>query len=172
MRVDVRRKNKEAPTLELIEAKSIDDGGCWIWDQGTAHGNAYMSVNGKSVAVRRWIMQNKGIDIRGKLVTSTCMNSLCVNPEHLIVVTRAKLQKMWADHLQYASNPVRCAKLAAHARARVGASPEEVLKARTDPRSIRVVAAELGRSYDFVQAVRAGESWKTYSSPWAGLGSR
>ena len=168
----MRRKDNVAPTLELIEAKSIDDAGCWIWQGGTAHGAAYMSVNKKSVAVRRWIMQNKGVDIRGKFVTSSCMNSLCVCPDHLVVVTRAKLQQMWADHLQYAKNPVRCAKLAAHSRARVGASLEEVEKARNDPRSIRVVAAELGRSYDFVQAIRSGESWKSYSNPFAGLGAR
>jgi hypothetical protein len=168
----MRRKDNEAPTIELIEAKSINDGGCWIWQGGVAHGNAYMSVNKKSVAVRRWIMQNQGKDIRGKLVTSTCMNSLCVCPDHLIVVTRAKLQQLWADHLQYASNPVRCAKLAALSRARLGASLEEVMKARTDERPIREIAAELGRSYAFVQRIKAGESWKTYSSPWAGLGSR
>lgn len=168
----MRRKDNEAPTLELIEAKSIDDGGCWIWQGGTAHGAAYMSVNKKSVAVRRWIMQNKGVDIRGKFVTSKCMNSLCVCPDHLAVVTRAKLQQMWADHLQYAKNPVRCAKLAAISRARFGATPEEVEKARNDPRSIRVVAAELGKSFDFVQKIRAGDSWKNYSNPFAGLGAR
>jgi hypothetical protein len=82
------------------------------------------------------------------------------------------MQKMHADRLQYASNPVRRAKLAKAARARFNTSKEDVEKARNDPRSIRVVAAELGRSFDFVQKIRSGETWKTYGNPFAGLGAR
>jgi hypothetical protein len=169
----MRRENKTKPTLELIEAKSHWDGDCLIWGGGVAHNAPYMSVNKKSTPVRRWIAENlQGKKTKGLFVTFTCDCNLCVNPDHVVVVTRAKMQKMHADRLQYASNPVRRAKLAKAARARFNTSEEDVEKARNDPRSIRVVAAELGRSFDFVQKIRSGETWKTYGNPFSGLGAK
>lgn len=168
-----RRKDNEAPTLELIESKSKWDGDCLVWGGGVAHNAPYMSVNKKSTPVRRWIAEVlQGKKTAGLFVTFTCGCNMCVNPDHVAVMTRAKMQKMHADRLQYASNPVRCAKLSKAARARFNTSEEEVEKARNDPRSIRVVAAELGRSFHFVQKIRAGETWKTYGNPFQGLGQR
>lgn len=168
-----RRKDNQPPTLELIESKSEWDGDCLIWRGGVAHNAPYMSVNKKSTPVRRWIAENlHGKETKGLFVTFTCGCNMCVNPDHVAVMTRAKMQKMHADRLQYASNPVRCAKLSKAARTRFGTTEEEVEKARNDPRPIREVAAELGRSFDFVQKIRAGETWKTYGSPFHGLGAR
>lgn len=166
----MRRKDNQAPTMELIEAKSHWDGDCLVWDGGVAHNAPYMAVQKKSTPVRRWIAENiQGKKTKGMFVTFTCHCNMCVNPDHIAVMTRAKLQKLHADRLQYATNPVRCAKLSKAARARFKTTEEDVEKARNDPRSIRVVAAEIGRSFDFVQKIRSGETWKKYDNPFAGL---
>lgn len=168
-----RRKDNEAPTLKLIESKSRWNGDCLIWEGGSAHNAPYFSVNKKSTPVRRWIAESlQGKKTKCLFVTFTCHCNMCVNPDHIAVVTRAKMQKMHADRLQYASNPVRRAKISKAARVRFNTSEEQVEKARNDPRSIRVVAKELGRSFDFVRKIRNGETWQNYGSPFAGLGAR
>lgn len=166
----VRRKDFEEITMELIESKCIDDAGCLIWQYGSAHGAPYMSVNRKSVAVRRWVVENvMGKTVGRNLVTSKCMNKMCVCPDHLIVVTRSTLQKMWADHTQYGANPVRRQKLVEAARRRFGFDQELRDRVLADPRPQKVIAREIGKSQDFVAAIKKGKSFRDHSNPFAGL---
>jgi hypothetical protein len=166
----VRRENFAEITMELIESKCIEDGGCLIWQYGSAHGAPYMSFQRKSVAVRRWVAENiLGKDVNKRIVTSSCMNKMCVCPDHLAVVTRAKMQKMWADHLQYGKNPVRRQKLVDAARKRFGYDIELRDRVMLDPRSQKVIAKEIGKSQDFVAAIKNGTSYRDLSNPFAGL---
>jgi hypothetical protein len=166
----VRRENYAEITLELIESKCIDDGGCWIWQYGTAHDAPYMSHNKKSVSVRRWIAANVlGENIRGRFVTAKCMNKLCVCPDHTIVVTRHRLQQMWSDHLQYAQNPVRRQKLVEAAKQRFGYDQELIERIMADDRPQRTIAAEIGKSQDFVSKIKNGRHFKTADNPFIGL---
>lgn len=167
----IRREDNAPITMELIQAKCIDDGGCFIWQYGSAHGTPHMSVNKKPMNVRRWIAQNVlNIKIEGKFVTSTCMDKMCCNPEHIIVVTRKKLQQMWHEELQYSKTITRRAKLQKAARERLGYDPELIDRVRNDPRPHRVIARELGRSFDFVNKIKTGRSHIQYGvNPFAGL---
>ena len=166
----VRRENFAEITMDLIEAKCIDDGGCLIWQYGSAHGNPYMSLNRKAISVRRWVAENVlGKKTKGLIVTNSCMNKMCVCPDHLVVVTRAKMQKMWADHLQYGKNPVRRQKLVDAARKRFGYDTELRDRIMLDPRPQKVIAKEIGKSQDFVAAIKNGTSYRNLSNPFAGL---
>lgn len=137
----IRRDDYAEITMELIASKCKEDGDCLIWQYGTAHGAPYMSLNRKSVSVRRWVAQQVMTkDIGRYLVTSKCMNKLCVCPDHLVVVTRATLQKMTADHTNYASHPVRRQKLIEVAKKRHGFDPELRERILNDPRPQREIA--------------------------------
>ena len=166
----VRRENYAEITLELIESKCIDDGGCWIWQYGTAHDAPHMSLNRKSVSVRRWIAANVlGENIRGRFVTSKCMNKLCVCPDHTIVVTRRRLQQMWADHLQFAKDPVRRQKLVEAAKQRHGYDQALIDRILADDRPQKAIAAEVNKSKSFVSNVKRGRHYRTADNPFLGL---
>lgn len=166
----VRRENYGEITLELIEAKCIDDAGCWIWQYGVSHGAPYMSVNGKAVPVRRWIAQNVlGEYVAGRLVTSKCMNKMCVCPDHTILVTRKKLQQMWADHTKYGANPVRRQKLREAAQKRHGYDQALIDRILADNRPQRTIAAEIGKSQDFVSKIKRGRTFNSPANPFYGL---
>lgn len=172
-----RRGDGEEITLELIREKCIEDAGCWIWQAGYSHGSPAMRVgrhsDKKIMPVRRWIAVNVlGLDVEKKVVTSSCMDKRCVAPDCVAAVTRARLQKMWSDHLRYAQDPVRRMKLQATVIRRLGTDMSLVEAIRNDDRSIRVIAKEIGRSFDFVQKIKSGKHYANPGNPFAGLGAR
>jgi DNA invertase Pin-like site-specific DNA recombinase len=123
------------------------------------------------VPVRRWIARNVlGLKVDGLLASTKCGNPLCVEPSHIEMKTRAKLQKDTSDRLQYQQNPVRNYKLALAARARSPHSPELIEKIRNMEGTHKGIARELGISFDVVNRVKNGTGYKTYTNnPWAGL---
>ena len=64
---------------------------CWIWKGATRDKNGYgaIKVDGKVVSTHRYAYEKINGNIPNKLdISHTCNNQLCVNPEHLISVTR------------------------------------------------------------------------------------
>ena len=67
--------------------------GCWVWkngDSGNGRGGGYarMTLNGHTVAVHRVMYTHMYGYIPGKKqIDHTCRNRLCVNPQHLQMVT-------------------------------------------------------------------------------------
>lgn len=172
-----RRGDGDEITLDLVREKCIEDAGCWIWQAGYSHGSPAMRVgkhsDGKIMSVRRWVAVNVlGLDVEGKVVTSACMDKRCVSPDCVSVMTRAKLQKIWSDHLGYAQNPVRRKRLQATVIRRLGTDMQLVEAIRNDQRSIRVIAKEIGKSFDFVQKIKSGKHYANPGNPFAGLGAR
>lgn len=89
---------------ELIEAKilarvKIQPSGCWEWQgstsgDGRGGGYARMSLDGQTVAVHRVMYTNRHGYVPGKKqIDHKCENRLCVNPEHLEMVTHRENQK-------------------------------------------------------------------------------
>ena len=67
--------------------------GCWIWTGACSYGRyphdtpyGYLRVNRKHIQVRRlvYVLFGNQPPLRQYRVESTCGNSLCVNPEHLV----------------------------------------------------------------------------------------
>jgi hypothetical protein len=168
-----RREDYAPITLDLILAKSIEEGDCWIWQGGCGHGTPHISENRRAVPVRRWIAQHHlAKNVAGMLATNSCGNPLCVSPDHVLVVTRARLQQLTVDRLRYHLNPARNAKLSAAARARSKFSPELIEQIRHAEGPQRAIARAFGVSFDTVNKIKAGKTYKTYGSPWQGLGAR
>lgn len=119
--------------------------------------------------VRRALAQHMGKAITNKLVTCKCRNELCVNPDHLLVVTRKRLQEMVTKERKYTSNPVRMQKLATKARAHAKLTPELAAEIREADGSQREIAARYGISQATVSVIKRGVTWRDYSNPFAQL---
>jgi hypothetical protein len=72
---------------------------CWLWtgaDSGDGRGGGYprMSLDGQTVAVHKVMYVNENGFVPGKKqIDHKCRNRMCVNPEHLEMVTHKENQK-------------------------------------------------------------------------------
>jgi hypothetical protein len=159
---------------ELIERVRLhieEIGDCWEWT-GAMQSNAptpTINYKKKVMPVRRLLAQEMGKPITGKLVTCKCRNELCVNPDHLLVVTRKRLQEMISKERKYTSNPVRMQKLAAKARQHSKLTLELAAEIREADGSQREIAARYGVSQSTVSVIKRGRTWRDYSNPFAQL---
>lgn len=66
---------------------------CQIWKGGVKDGNPVYYFNNKKLNVRRLVFRNiKKIDISpGQIITSKCLDSLCVAQDHLVAISRKDL---------------------------------------------------------------------------------
>ena len=64
---------------------------CWIWKGGTRGKNGYgaIKIDGKTVSVHKYAYTKLKGEIPDKHdISHTCNNKLCVNPDHIIAITR------------------------------------------------------------------------------------
>lgn len=76
--------------MDRIIAKVNKTDTCWLWTGSTRNPNGYgaVKIDGKVVSVHRlFYSKYKGHIPEKMLVSHTCDNKLCVNPDHLILIT-------------------------------------------------------------------------------------
>ena len=158
--------------IDRIRNHIEEVGDCWEWT-GALQNNSptpVMRYAGRVNAVRRFIATAKGRQLDGdRLVTCKCRNELCVNPDHVVVVTRNRLQELIAQERQYQTNPVCMKKLAEKARLRSKLTPEQVEEIRNAEEPQRAIAARYGITQGAVSSIKRGRTWKDYGNPFAGL---
>lgn len=67
------------------------DNGCWEWTGQRCHGYGYVKVAGKIIGAHRIAYERtRGPIAPGMVIDHLCRRPLCVNPEHLEVVTPAE----------------------------------------------------------------------------------
>lgn len=87
---------------------------CWVWklaDSGSGRGGGYprMKLNNRTVAVHIVSFVNEHGYVPGnKHIDHCCRNRMCVNPDHLEMVTPSRNQKRrWAATRELACDEVR-----------------------------------------------------------------
>lgn len=160
-----------AVLIERLRKHSDEVGDCWEWfgSMQSCGSTPAMNWKGHVKPVRRFIAEEMGLDIAGKLVTCKCRNYLCVNPDHIMVVTRKRLQALTAKEQAYANNPARVKKISDKARARSRLTMEIVEQIRAAEGKQRDIAARFGISQTTVSVIRRGEAWRDHTNPFAGL---
>jgi len=159
---------------ELIERVRlhIDEiGDCWEWNGATQSNSPTPAINWKRKVqpVRRLLASEMGKQITGKFVTCKCRNELCVNPDHLLIVTRKRLQEMLAKERNYQVSPVRMKKLADKARLTSKLTVELAAEIREAEGTQRAIAARYGVTQSTVSVIKRGKTWRDYSNPFAQL---
>lgn len=157
--------------MHRVEALSIEVGECWEW-QGALQSNSpvpTMNYGGKVRAVRRHLAEALEMPIEGKLVTFKCGNPLCVQPKHLELTTRKKLQQRIAKHIKHHTNPVRMKKISDLARLNSKLTLPLALEIRNAEGKQREIAARYGVTQATVSSIKRGATWRDYSNPFAQL---
>lgn len=164
------------PVSELIEKIQRfavqQECGCWRWiGAKQAAGNTpAMSWQGQVGNVRRFILVDQGIKMKGYLAGVSCGNLDCVNPEHVVRATRSKMSTQSAANMDAAKKTMRSMRIALAARSRAKLSPEIAEAIRNDGRPQRAIAAEYGVTQHTVGSIKSGQMWRDYQpNPFAGL---
>lgn len=168
-----RQRPYKNHTLESLRARCIEEGDCWLWQGAATGGVPSIGFKGKTVYVRRYILevlQGRSLGHKQR-TTPTCFNHLCINPEHIMLTSRSIIQKRWTNHAGYMQAPARRLKITVSRRERSPYSLETVQKVHDmeGTMSQRAIARTLGTSRNFVQKLLSGKSWQPLNNPWAGL---
>lgn len=160
--------------LTYIHNRCKEDGGCWIWQQAcTSNGTPTMYVGPKMIAVRRVVASLKGLNIEGKVVTSTCGDKRCVCQDHLLVVTKKQLADLIVKRTGHPYRIYRRKKISDARRAKVGKLTDELVREiRASTMTHKEASKKHGISKSTISRIKRHEAWKDYSNPFAGLGAR
>jgi HNH endonuclease len=74
----------------LVERTEVNEDGCWVWTGAkyTTTGYGQIRWGGKRLTTHRWVYALLVEPVpTGMVVHHTCGNRLCVNPEHLQLMT-------------------------------------------------------------------------------------
>lgn len=149
-----------------------DEDSCWIWLQATT-GKArapQACINGKTgTLVARWVLAHTGRQIDGLAVVPRCGAPLCVNPAHLMTLTKGEvLRRAYADgsrsrHAEYLrllrrAQDTGMAKLDME-RAR------ELRDRMARGASIAELSRETGLWPSTLRDIKHGRSWRQVAAP-------
>jgi hypothetical protein len=157
--------------MEKVKAKIEEIGDCWEW-QAAKQKNSGVPViryEGRHYCARRAIAKELGHNLEGKIVTQTCGNKACVNPDHIKVMTKSALQKRTNSQTVYYQSITRRQKCSAARRKSAKLTPEKAEAIRNDPRPQRVIAEEYGITQPTVSSIKRQRMWRDYTSPFTQL---
>lgn len=102
-----------------------------------------------------------------QVVTTSCKNISCINPDHMRILWRKTVFKSaTADY----KNPVRSAKLSAYAREhRAKLTMEQARQIRMSDKTNRELALEYGVCKATIGNIKTGKIWKETGGLWRGL---
>ena len=82
--------------LTRLKNKIIIENNCWIWNGAKNNwGYGFSSIKGKAITAHRLsYIFHKGVVPNNKEIHHICNNKLCINPEHLISVTKKEHGKL------------------------------------------------------------------------------
>lgn len=118
-------------------------------------------------SVRKIIREFTKDPQKGLIYGCSCDNGLCITAEHIKARKNSEQKRHMANRALLSGT--RAMKIATTRRAQSPRNPEEIAEIRSSTESAQVVADRHGMSRHMVWRIRAGRSWKDYSSPWAGL---
>ena len=157
--------------IEKIQRHVTIEGDCWEW-RGCMNGPIPTMQHGGQVAnVRRLVLIDSGVQMKGFIATYTCGNPKCVNPKHTARSSRAQMNRRIMADMNTATNALRSKRIAeVKRRTDAKLSQADVEHIRTSSDTHQDLAARFGISKSIIGRIKRGEMWKTFSaSPFAGL---
>lgn len=159
--------------VDRVRMKCVECGDCLLW-QGAENGRGVpqmRGLNGGGQSARRVVWEaakGRGIPAGG-LISVTCGQSMCLNPDHLELTSRSKVSVK--SNARASVKAKRSASAARTNQAKQGKlDMQKASYIRASDKTGRALASELGVSPQLISHVRCGYSWKEYgSNPFLGL---
>lgn len=152
--------------LEQIQARVvIGEGGCWDWRGGFDHGAPILTFREGGKRVKR--------SVRALLTTprpdcrpsANCGNPRCVNPEHVVWLTRRQLMLRQGPHTLAHRLAIRASKRAQAKKLDLGKARE--IRARLAEGATKGdLAREYGVHRSMVRWIETGQAWAEVT-PWS-----
>lgn len=123
--------------------------GCWNWT-GATQSSGYGAIQMWPLVKRAHRVMYEhliGPIPKGKLLRHTCDNKICVNPDHLLIGTKADNGRDSVERGQFRPNN----KL----------TPEQVVRIRSDNRACVSIAPDYGVTTGTISRIKAGKRWAT-----------
>lgn len=157
--------------IDMIKERTIEIGDCWEWQGALQSCGTTPTIRHKNrtMAVRRLIMEVQGYALESKVATCTCGNHLCVNPEHIEVITRKKLTKRVASQIRRSVSVIRMAKISSVARQHAKLNEQLAEEIRQAEGTQREIAKRFKVSQATVSVIKRGLTWRDYNNPFAQL---
>lgn len=157
--------------IAKIQRHVTIEGDCWEW-HGCMQGSIPMMKHKNEASnVRRLVLIERGVPMKGYIATYTCGNAKCVNPDHAGRSTRAQMNRRIMSEMNTATNTLRIKRIAEVKRrtdAKLSQADVEQIRASGDTH--QDLAARFGISKSIIGRIKRGEMWRTFSaSPFAGL---
>lgn len=153
--------------IDKLRHRCREEGDCLIWTGRHSVSNVPRLGN---ASLRRLIYAEANGPFQDRfLVTTTCGNALCINPEHLKTTTKSAVLKR-----AYATSDLavrRSITSTRTARANAKLSIEAAREIRASGETIKVLAARYGVHQSLISFVRRGQAWKesAAANPFQGL---
>lgn len=157
--------------IAKIQRHVTIEGDCWEWHGCMQGAVPMMKHDGQVANVRRLVMIERGVPMKGYIATYTCGNAKCVNPDHTGRSTRAQMNRRIMADMNTATNTLRIKRIAeVKRRTDAKLSLDDVSQIRASDEKHEDLAARYGVSKSLIGRIRRGQMWKTFSaSPFAGL---
>ena len=119
----------------------VDEKGCWIWQRSVNQGGyGHVKRLGRSMTASRWYYIERNGEIpEGLEVDHLCRTRLCVNPDHLELVTPAQNRYRGRN---------------------ASLTVEQVHEIRRSSKPSRTLAPIYGVSHTTINDIRSGKRWK------------
>lgn len=157
---------------EKLHSFCTEDGDCLLWQRSTdMSGLPKFTVKREGIArtiqPRRVVYEATKGPILGKLrVTAKCGNPLCLNPEHLALITPGKVVSNTAKRPDVARRRHLAGLVC---RERSVLDMDKVREIRASSESTSEIAERYGVGKTTVTDIRKNRRWRDYSNPFAGL---
>ena len=152
--------------LEKIHARCTECGDCLLWQGKTSqagHPALYGTTGRRSV----WETAFGPIPA-GNMVTVTCGQILCLNPDHLKLTNKAEVSRINNARLDVKAK--RSASSARTNQRNLGKITMDIAREiRASNKLGKDWAAEIGCSATLISHVRCNRTWKETNNPFAGL---
>ena len=153
---------KRRTILDVIKYKTVEVDGCMNWTGYVNGKTPSTSIGGRGMSVRGLIALRLGIDAKGKVVTNSCGNNLCVRPEHIKLMDKGKFHSYISKTKVDSQAWSRRAKLSAAVRKRSKLTAEIAAQIRAEQITHKQIAEKYGVCKSTVDRIRRGESWRDY----------
>ena len=154
--------------IERVKSRCVIEGDCWLWTGYMNRGiTPQMRLDGQSVPVRRQLLIEIGRRVlRHESAVARCQTLGCVNPEHVIAVSRPVLVRKYSRQVP---TSVRSENTRRNCKIHRKLSDEDVADILASNESGPVLAKKYGVSVQLISSYRRGELTRGIGNVWRQL---